>query len=419
MSARKISGRKGNLFKRMAGLALAAVVAFSGVLAFGGIAEVYAEGNETTGIVYTVEKGDTLEKIAKDFGVTIDEIVTANDLKKEDFIQAGQELKINCKTAERLRSDDVADRGSDTKASTASSTTTVAATDTKSGLISLNLSNMDIRDVLSMIAMSMDVNVVYLGDPVTVSIKVDNVSATKALELLVQSVNASSGTMGYLRDGNIIIVGSQAKLQKDFFNKMALTRFRVSHISPEVLSAQLDKLGIPIQKITLDKSSKYIWAQGLPQSLTKVAEVIAALDRAENFDTDTSELKASFSLTPYTLDYISADLLGDLASQLSLGVKAITVDTNPKVLWANGTAQQLKDLEQLIAKVDVPESAGEYFDMEACTLTFMTYNKLIPIVSQLDMSAQIIRAGTSQKALWLKGTQKDIDDLKDLVLSIS
>lgn len=48
------------------------------------------EGSET----YVVEDGDTLWAIADDYGVTVDEIVSANELESEDDIQVGDELAI-------------------------------------------------------------------------------------------------------------------------------------------------------------------------------------------------------------------------------------------------------------------------------------------------------------------------------------
>lgn len=421
---------KSGLLKKIAGVALAALIACSSVV-FSPTA-VYAESNDSSYTTYTVVKGDNLEGIAERFGVSQDEIAADNNISEKGYIQMGQQLKIKT-SALSERTADISNRGGDSAAtddkaaagtgsgsSAVSGLTGSESAAPKTGYLSFNMVNTDIRDVLSAIAMSMDCNILYLGDPVTVSFKVDNVTATKALELLIQSVGTSGGSLGYLKDGNIIIVGSQSKLQKDFINRMALTRFRVNYITPEELSKQLDTLGVQVQKITLDNSSKYIWVQGLPQSLSKVAQVIAALDKAENFDTagTTSQLKSTFSLTPYYLDYITSDKLADLASKLGLKASIITIDTNTKMLWANGSAQQLKDLEQLIAKVDVSDSAGETFKMEAVRLTCLTYDKLMTVVAQLQMPGEIIRVGSGEKALWLKGTAKELKDLKDLIFKL-
>jgi LysM repeat protein len=46
------------------------------------------------GTVYTVQLGDTLGSIAKQFGVTADSIIGANSLTDPDILMVGQELKI-------------------------------------------------------------------------------------------------------------------------------------------------------------------------------------------------------------------------------------------------------------------------------------------------------------------------------------
>ena len=45
-------------------------------------------------VVYVVQSGDTLSAIAVEFGVTVEEIVAANDLADPDVLTLGQELKI-------------------------------------------------------------------------------------------------------------------------------------------------------------------------------------------------------------------------------------------------------------------------------------------------------------------------------------
>jgi type II secretory pathway component GspD/PulD (secretin) len=292
------------------------------------------------------------------------------------------------------------------------------AVNTSSGLITINMVDADIRDILSTIALSMDASVIYLETPAKVSFSAKDVTPEKALELLVQSISTDSGQLGYIRDGKVIIIGAQDKLQKDFFNQMALTRFRVTYISPKVLSDQLDKLSIPAVKITLDESSNFIWVQGTPKSLTKVASVISALDKRENFDSVDGELTSSINLIPITLDYITSEQLNALIKQLNIAALTIRLDTNPMVLWVSGTKQEMLDINQLVALVDIPQSKGESSDMTYIKLKNITYDKLITIVSQMDLSVQIIRVGSGQKSLWLKGTLSDINELKALVTKL-
>lgn len=45
-------------------------------------------------VTYTVQPGDNLSRIANDFGVSINSLVWANNLKDSDYLSPGQELKI-------------------------------------------------------------------------------------------------------------------------------------------------------------------------------------------------------------------------------------------------------------------------------------------------------------------------------------
>jgi type II secretory pathway component GspD/PulD (secretin) len=292
------------------------------------------------------------------------------------------------------------------------------AVNTAERLITVNMVNADVRDILSTIALSMDVSIIYLDTPVKISFSAKDVTPEKGLQLLIQSIGTSGGQLGYIRDGKVIIVGSQDKLQKDFLNQMALTRFRVSYISPAVLSEQLEKLSIPVVRITLDKSSKYIWVQGTPQALSKVSSVIAALDIRENFDTVDGTIKSGIDLRPILLKYITAEQIQDLIQQLKIDASTITVDTNPMVLWASGSKQAMVDVGQLVSQVDIPQSKSETFSMSNRKLKYITYNKLITIMNQLSLPVEIIRVGSGQKNLWFKGTQTDLDEMNKLVTNL-
>lgn len=65
-------------------------------------------------------------------------------------------------------------------------------------------------------------------------------------------------------------------------------------------------------------------------------------------------------LTRFDTYYILADELQGLISQLGIqGVKSIYIDTNPNIIWAQGTAQGLKKVRELITEVDIPATVEE------------------------------------------------------------
>lgn len=54
--------------------------------------------SETRHLVYTIKCGDTLTKIANEFNVSIQSIVTLNDIINPNLIYAGENLRINLLT---------------------------------------------------------------------------------------------------------------------------------------------------------------------------------------------------------------------------------------------------------------------------------------------------------------------------------
>ncbi|MFC2140256.1 LysM peptidoglycan-binding domain-containing protein [Candidatus Auribacterota bacterium] len=57
--------------------------------------EIVAEEEVTSpSIEYRVEKGDTLYKISRKFGLTVDEIVEENNIQDKNLIKVGTVLKI-------------------------------------------------------------------------------------------------------------------------------------------------------------------------------------------------------------------------------------------------------------------------------------------------------------------------------------
>lgn len=281
------------------------------------------------------------------------------------------------------------------------------------GLVSINMVNADIRDVLSAIAISMDTSIIYLEEPIRVTFGIKDVKPIDALELLLQSTTVTDGQLGYLVSGNVIIVGSNEKLQKDFFNQMALTQFKLNYITAEELSGYIDLLGVPVKKIVLGDSKRNLWAQGTPQALAKVSSVIKTLDRAENFDGVI--LSSQINLKPFHLTYITSERLEKLIKDLGLDVQTLRVDTNSEVIWINGSEQAHKDVTKLASIVDIPESAGSFYKMVSHKMNNLTYDSLAPVIGRLYYDVDIMNVGSAQKTIWLYGSQSGIDDALVLI----
>uniref|UniRef100_UPI003B75C556 hypothetical protein n=1 Tax=Desulforadius tongensis TaxID=1216062 RepID=UPI003B75C556 len=182
--------------------------------------------------------------------------------------------------------------------------------------ITLNVREAYLQDVLSALAIKMGANIVLLDSkPVKVTFKVENVSPRRAMELIIQSSGLS-----YLQSGSVIIIGPADKLQQNFFNHMALTRFDTRYIESDEIQNMINKLGIKgVKTIIKDDNPHAIWVQGTAQALDKVRELISAVDiEKEPFE----EKQSRFF---YTLEYTAAGEAAEKLKQFGFGdnVKAI------------------------------------------------------------------------------------------------
>lgn len=64
------------------------------LLPYQAIVSVFDNGQRNQVIEYTVQPGDTLSQVANDFGISVNSLVWANNLKDSDYLSPGQELKI-------------------------------------------------------------------------------------------------------------------------------------------------------------------------------------------------------------------------------------------------------------------------------------------------------------------------------------
>lgn len=277
---------------------------------------------------YSVKTGDTLTRIAKSYGVTISDIMTANNLSNADKIYSGQILKVPLSSA------------------------TAKGNSLVSSRISMTVVEANVKDVLSAIALNAGYTVIMSssGDNDTVTVTLEEMGALKAIDYVTRLVG-----MTFLKDGNTIYVGTADELNTTFVDKTVLTKITLNYISAQGLQTQMSALGLSNVQIVGTNNANEFYVSGYPKELAKVSELVKLLDVSSNIMAGGGMIASNF--TPLELEYISAEEFNGLLGNLGLST-GIVLTSRPYTLYVYVTGANLTDIKTIKGIVDKPLSGA-------------------------------------------------------------
>ena len=272
---------------------------------------------------YSVKAGDTLTRIAKNYGVTVSDLMTANDLSNADKISTGQIIKVPLSSASAKGNTLVSSR------------------------ISMTVVDADIEDVLSAIALNAGYYIIMEeGKSQTVTVTLQEMSALKAIDYVTRLVG-----MTFLKEGNTIYVGTAEALNSTFVDKTVLTKIHLDYISAEGLQTQMSALGLSNVQIVSTNNKDEFYISGYPKELAKVSELIKLLDVSSNIMAGGGMIASNF--TPLELEYITADEFNGLLGNLGLST-GIVLSSRPYTLYVYVSGANLTDIKTIQRIVDKP-----------------------------------------------------------------
>lgn len=272
---------------------------------------------------YVIKSGDTLTRIAKTHGVTVSDIMTANNLSDADRIISGKVIKIPL-----------------TEESSASTWS--------SSRLSLNLVDANVKDALSAIARNAGYTIIFVGDATTtLTVNLEQMSALKAIDYVTRLAGLS-----YLKDGNTLMVGTTAELNEKFVDKVVMTKFTLKYITVGVLQTQASALGLSnVQYVSTEADDSTVYVSASPKELAKIQELIKLIDVSSNINAGAALVAANFK--EINLNYITAEEFSSLLSSLGLD-PGIVVASRPYTLYTFVTGSALADIKTIKAVIDKP-----------------------------------------------------------------
>lgn len=272
---------------------------------------------------YVIKSGDTLTRIAKTHGVTVSDIMTANNLSDADRIISGKVIKIPL-----------------TEESSASTWS--------SSRLSLNLVDANVKDALSAIARNAGYTIIFVGDATTtLTVNLEQMSALKAIDYVTRLAGLS-----YLKDGNTLMVGTTAELNEKFVDKVVMTKFTLKYITVGVLQTQASALGLSnVQYVSTETDDSTVFVSASPKELAKIQELIKLIDVSSNINAGAALVAANFK--EINLEHITAEEFSSLLSSLGLD-SGIVVASRPYTLYTFVTGSALADIKTIKAVIDKP-----------------------------------------------------------------
>ncbi len=371
---------------------------------------------------YVIKSGDTLTRIAKNYGVTVSDIMTANNLSNADRIITGNVIKVPLSS------------------SGSGSTSSLVST-----RLSLNLVDANIRDVISAIARNAGYTVIFVGSSnETLTVNLEQMSALKAVDYVTRLVDLT-----YLKDGNTLMVGSASDLNDKFIDKVVMSKFTLKYITVPTLQAQASALGLSdVQYVATDTDDSTVYISAYPKELAKIQELINLLDVSSNITSGAALVTSNF--TYIDLQYIDASEFSGLLSNLGLD-PGIVLSSRPYTLYTFVTGTALADIKTIKNIVDRPltgmnlSSSGSSSSDDVITtttssnttttssssdstdsdntatatesatilreieLSFIDRAAAVEIINSFPYSVTVYGPEKMTKKIWLMGTEDEVD----------
>lgn len=290
--------------------------------------------------------------------------------------------------------------------------------------VSINVQNADVRDVLSAVAKNMGYSIVYSGEVSTISIKLEDMAPSSAFDYLLKSIG-----MTYIKEGNVLIVGSRDVLTQEYARSLALSRFNLQYITSSVLTEKIEQLQLPVTVITMDSNQKSIWVQGFAADIAKVRQLINVLDLPENYvapesttsgSSDSSASSNKKSLSFITLSNFTSYDFNRFLQTLGINYGLSLADEGNR-LYLYATEEERQTVQEIVDKIDYGSKTLKLNNsnmFEVLSVKNISKSTAVSSIQSVCPNLTVISVENAAKSFLVRGTSQDIDLAKELLAEL-
>jgi type IV pilus assembly protein PilQ len=332
---------------------------------------------ETSPDKYTVQPGDTLWTISQEFGLSVEDLKFINKLSSNKIV-AGEILKLTRDAY--LPSKRYRVQPGDTLWDI-SQAHGVSVEDLKL------INNLESNKICYGQVISLDRNKIPTpsrsapGSAASGVFSIDTKSPELDLSLYAATTTSSSASTGY-GEGQISMDVRDADL-RDVLSALAFKLGATIILGRS--DGQVIKVTFKVQGVSANQAlDLLVQSQGL-----------AYIQRGSLIVVDSSEnLKENFFnqmlLTQFNTYYVTAATLKGMMDTLEIPLQSITLDTNPNVMWVQGTAQSLQKVRELVLLVDRAENLVSPMPLEYKTIvtTQISTTRVLELLGKMGVEVK-------------------------------
>ncbi|MDR1320347.1 MAG: LysM peptidoglycan-binding domain-containing protein [Gracilibacteraceae bacterium] len=367
-----------------------------------------AEVSEVGEAEYVVRAGDTLEGIARQYGVDVNELAALNGITNKSLINTGQTLKIP---------------GIE-PAPAAETTPGAPNASWDSSYISIDVREVDIRDVLSALAVSTGTNIVYKGGATDITLRLENITPLAALDYVTRIAN-----LIYQREGGMIIVASRSDMRSYFYEEEAIALFKFHYLTGNQVAEKFTGfMPASINFVYHEGGRRYLWAKGLPGELARIREVLEVMDTPDNIMSGSDAIPDH--LRYIQLSYLNATDFGTILTGLGFASGWALQNDSMNLLYLGNEddfaviakIQEIVDVKQssttvkrVIDFTTDPDEGYERLQIRRDLICEMT--GISP--SRFYISSNIAKSsGSTRYIMYLRGTPEEAAEVERVVTQI-
>lgn len=292
--------------------------------------------------------------------------------------------------------------------------------------INIDIRDVDIRDVLTAIAVSTNTNIIYKGGGTRISLLLENVTPLAVIDAITWQAG-----LAYLRRDGKIYIASQGDLDTSFGETSSASVIVTSMHLKYMPAWQIDRVSTffdaNISLLYKEGVGQTLWLKGTLQEIEEFQSFMKQVDVPDALLAGTYEFVDRLKVI--NMDYLTATTFNQIIGNLGFLNGFVIGTAESMSLYYSGTDDDFAAVQRLKEIVDVKQSSttvkrivDSSTDEEAYTHLQIRRDFISEMTgisaARFFISSNISKSGGTQYVMYLRGTPEEVEQVLAVVSSM-